>query len=92
MVSGGRLAARAILHRRCKAPKRVNVMTWAEQMEKAKAVLTIGEVAEMLRVHPTTVYRLLKRGDIPGFKIGGNWRVSVNALDRWMSEMGLLPR
>ena len=61
-------------------------------MEKAKAVLTIGEVAEMLRIHPTTVYRLLKRGDIPGFKIGGNWRVSVNALDRWLSEMGLLPR
>jgi excisionase family DNA binding protein len=67
-------------------------MIWAEQMEKAKAVLTIGEVAEMLRIHPTTVYRLLKRGDIPGFKIGGNWRVSVNALDRWMSEMGLPPR
>jgi len=67
-------------------------MIWAEQMENPKAVLTIGEVAEMLRVHPTTVYRLLKRGDIPGFKIGGNWRVSVNALDRWMSEMGLLPR
>jgi excisionase family DNA binding protein len=91
-VSGGRLAARVILYRRGKAPKRVKVMIWAEQMEKAKAVLTIGEVAEMLRVHPTTVYRLLKRGDIPGFKIGGNWRVSVIALDRWMSEMGLLPR
>jgi excisionase family DNA binding protein len=91
-VSGGRLAARVILHQRCKSPKWFKVMIWAEQMEKAKAVLTIGEVAEMLRVHPTTVYRLLKRGDIPGFKIGGNWRVSVNALDRWMSEMGLLPR
>ena len=86
------MAARVILYRRCKAPERVKFMIWAEQMEKAKAVLTIGEVAEMLRVHPTTVYRLLKRGDIPGFKIGGNWRVSVNALDRWMSEMGLLPR
>jgi excisionase family DNA binding protein len=69
----------------------VKAIIWAEQMEKAKVVLTIGEVAEMLRVHPTTVYRLLKRGDIPGFKIGGNWRVSVNALDRWVSEMGLLP-
>jgi excisionase family DNA binding protein len=67
-------------------------MIWAEQMEKDRAVLTIGEVAELLRVHPMTVYRLLKRGDIPGFKIGGNWRVSVNALDRWMSEIGLLPR
>ena len=67
-------------------------MIWAEQMKKDRAVLTIGEVAELLRVHPMTVYRLLKRGDIPGFKIGGNWRVSVNALDRWMSESGLLPR
>jgi excisionase family DNA binding protein len=67
-------------------------MIWAEQMEDNRAVLTIGEVAEMLRVHPTTVYRLLKRGDIPGFKIGGNWRVSVNAFDRWMSEIGLFPR
>ena len=86
------MAARVILYRRCKPPKRVRFMIWAEQMEKVKAVLTIGEVAEMLRVHPTTVYRLLKRGDIPGFKIGGNWRVSVNALDRWLSEMGLLPR
>jgi excisionase family DNA binding protein len=67
-------------------------MIWAEQMENVKAVLTIGEVAEKLRVHPTTVYRLLKRGDIPGFKIGGNWRISVNALDRWISEMRFLPR
>ena len=91
-MSGGRSAARVILYRRCKLPKRIKVVIWAEQMEKAKAVLTIGEVAEMLRVHPTTVYRLLKRGDIPGFKIGGNWRVSVNALERWMSEMGFLPR
>jgi excisionase family DNA binding protein len=67
-------------------------MIWAQEMENSKTVLTIGEVAKMLRVHPTTVYRLLKRGDIPGFKIGGNWRVGVNALDRWMSAMGLLPR
>ena len=67
-------------------------MVWADEMENSKVVLTIGEVAEMLRVHPTTVYRLLKRGDIPGFKIGGNWRVSVSVLDRWMSEVGLLPR
>lgn len=77
------------------APRRpilLKVAIWAEQMEKVKAVLTIGEVAQMLRVHPTTVYRLLKRGDIPGFKIGGNWRVSVNALDRWISDMGFLPR
>jgi len=59
-----------------------------EQTEKVKAVLTIGEVAEILRVHPTTIYRLLKRGAIPGFKIGGNWRISASALDRWIPEVG----
>lgn len=67
-------------------------MVWAEELVNSKAVLTIGEVADMLRIHPTTVYRLLKHGDIPGFKIGGSWRVGVNALDRWISEMGLLSR
>ena len=91
-MSGSRLAGRVTEYRSYKASRSVKVMIWAEQMEKAKTVLTIGEVAEMLRIHPTTVYRLLKRGDIPGFKIGGNWRVSVNALDRWISEMGFLPR
>ena len=63
-------------------------MIWAEPMENVKTVLTIGEVAEMLRVHPMTVYRLLKRGSIPGFKVGGNWRVSVKALNTWMAKAG----
>jgi len=56
-------------------------------MGKAKAILTIEEVAEILRVHPTTVYRLLKRGSIPGFKVGGNWRISAIALNSWMAEV-----
>jgi excisionase family DNA binding protein len=49
------------------------------------AVLTISEVAEMLRLHPTTIYRLVKRGEIPGFKIGGNWRINGESLDAWLS-------
>lgn len=56
-----------------------------EQKETLKGVLTVSEVAEVLRVHPTTIYRLVKRGDIPGFKIGGNWRVNRVSLDLWLS-------
>ncbi len=59
-------------------------LIWAEQMTKLKRVLTIGEVAEMLRVHPTTIYRLVKRGELPGFKVGGNWRINSQALDSWL--------
>jgi excisionase family DNA binding protein len=48
-------------------------------------VLTISEVAEILRMHPTTIYRLVKRGQIQGFKIGGNWRINGGSLDLWLS-------
>jgi excisionase family DNA binding protein len=58
------------------------------EMEKIKAVFTIGEVAEILRVHPTTIYRMLKRKELPGFKVGGNWRIGASALDRWIAEIG----
>jgi excisionase family DNA binding protein len=64
---------------------------WAENMGKLKRVLTIGEVAEILRVHPTTIYRLVKRGDLPGFKIGGNWRINKASLDLWLSAVGPRP-
>lgn len=43
-------------------------------------ILTISEVAQILRMHRNTVYRLVKRGDLPGFKIGDNWRVNEKAL------------
>jgi len=43
-------------------------------------ILTIAEVAQILRMHRNTVYRLVKRGDLPGFKIGDNWRVDEKAL------------
>jgi excisionase family DNA binding protein len=48
-------------------------------------VLTISEVAEVLRLHPTTIYRLVKRGDLPAFRIGGSWRVSRASIDLWLS-------
>jgi excisionase family DNA binding protein len=55
-------------------------------MEKFTELLTIGEVAEILRVHPTTIYRLVKRGVLPGFKIGGNWRVDKGSFYLFLSE------
>jgi excisionase family DNA binding protein len=49
-----------------------------------KSVLTVSEVAEILRLHSTTIYRLVKRGDLPGFKLGGNWRINRASLDLWL--------
>ena len=46
-------------------------------------VLTVSELSEYLRVHRSTIYRLLKKGQLPGFKIGSDWRFNVEAIDEW---------
>ena len=46
-------------------------------------ILTLEEVASYLRVHPSTVYRLLKKGQIPAFKLGSDWRFNVESIDHW---------
>jgi len=46
-------------------------------------IMTVSEVAEYLRVHSTTVYRLLKQGKLPAFKVGSDWRFNVEAIDLW---------
>jgi excisionase family DNA binding protein len=47
-------------------------------------VLTLEEVAQYLRVHPSTVYRLLKKKELPAFKMGSDWRFNVESIDRWL--------
>ncbi len=46
-------------------------------------VLTVNEVAGQLRVHRSTIYRLLKEGQIPAFKVGSDWRFNQEELDKW---------
>ena len=49
-------------------------------------VLTVDQVAEFLRLHVMTVYRLAKEGKIPGFKVGNRWRFHKTALENWMVD------
>jgi excisionase family DNA binding protein len=57
-------------------------------MATASRVLTVKELSAYLRVHPSTIYRLLKKGQIPGFKLGSDWRFNIEAIDRWRLEQG----
>ena len=46
-------------------------------------VMTVREVAAYLSVHPSTIYRLLKRNQIPAFHVGSDWRFNIEAIDHW---------
>lgn len=50
-----------------------------------REIMTPREAAEYLNVHVRTIYRLAKRGEIPGRKVGGSWRFKKDALDEWLS-------
>ena len=47
---------------------------------KPPTLLTLHEVADYLRVHQRTVYRLITGGGIKAIKIGGQWRISEKVL------------
>lgn len=47
-------------------------------------VLTVREVAALLKINEKTAYKLAARGEIPGFKVGGSWRFEKTQLEEWM--------
>ncbi len=49
-------------------------------------VYTIKEVASIVHVHPMTIYRMIKSGELPSFKVRGEHRIKQSALDRLMTE------
>ena len=66
--------------------RRPAVETWP-----ATQVMTVREASEYLRIHPTTIYRLLKRGLIPAFRIGSDWRFRLEELDKWRLQWAQRP-
>lgn len=58
---------------------------------RAPKVLTVGEVATYLHVHPSTIYRLLRQGRLPAFRIGSDWRFSLENIDHWRLRGGVPP-
>jgi excisionase family DNA binding protein len=47
----------------------------------------IKEVASYLKIKEQTVYRLLQQGKLPGLKLGGQWKVKQDHLDRMFDEI-----
>jgi len=54
-----------------------------EAMEELD-LLTVEEVANMLRVKPLTIYRRLSEGKIEGWKVDGLWRIPRASVMRYL--------
>ncbi|HET6460165.1 MAG TPA: helix-turn-helix domain-containing protein [Syntrophales bacterium] len=50
-----------------------------------KEIMTSPEAAEYLNLNVRTIYRLAKKGKLPGHKVGRSWRFKKDILDKWLS-------
>jgi excisionase family DNA binding protein len=46
-------------------------------------IMTVRDVAKFLRLSEAKVYRLVKDGCIPSFRLGGSWRFRKDLLEEW---------
>lgn len=47
-------------------------------------IMTVEDVARYLKVKPQTVYKWAQEGQIPGAKVGKEWRFRRRILDEWI--------
>jgi excisionase family DNA binding protein len=51
-----------------------------------RKIANLAYAAEFLHVPRSKLYRMLRRGEIPGaFKVGGVWRVDLDELERFLA-------
>jgi excisionase family DNA binding protein len=50
-------------------------------------LLTVQEAAAYLRIHPKTLQRMARNGDVPSIRMGKYWRFHLSALDVWVRSL-----
>jgi excisionase family DNA binding protein len=57
----------------------------------APDVLTAAEVADLLRTTEDAVLELARSGELPGRRLGGEWRFARAAVLEWLGRAGAAP-
>ena len=58
-------------------------------IDHARRFLTLDQAAAMLQVSKRTLHRLIRRREIPGLKVGAQWRIPENGFLKWVETRTL---
>lgn len=61
--------------------------TSAVQAQAFEPLLDSEEAAALLKIHPKTLQKMARNGEITGVQIGRVWRFRASALNRWLEEI-----
>jgi excisionase family DNA binding protein len=49
-------------------------------------LLTLADAARLLQVSTRTLHRMIRSGDLPALKVGGQWRLRESQLQQWVEH------
>jgi excisionase family DNA binding protein len=67
-------------------------MVMGDEMGNIKPFLSVREVADYLDIDYKTVYRLVRKGEIPAVKVGGVYRVRRTELESYLERQSVTGR
>jgi excisionase family DNA binding protein len=53
-------------------------------------LLTTRQLQDLLKVDRTTIYRIVKRGDLPAVRVGNQWRFPRKDVEAWLNDTTLM--
>jgi excisionase family DNA binding protein len=64
----------------------VRILTLQEEKGRMERLLTPREAAELVAVAPRTIKEWLRRGSLPGLKVGSLWRIRQSDLESFVGR------
>lgn len=49
-------------------------------------IMTVSELADYLRLHEQTIYKMAKEGHLPASRVGNRWRFEKDQINRWLRQ------
>jgi excisionase family DNA binding protein len=57
-----------------------------QSQPKPPNLLTAKQVADLLQWNPYTIMKKAEKGELPGFKLGREWRFKQVDIEAWIEE------
>ena len=51
-------------------------------------IISVAEACDFLGVHRNTIYKLIRAGEVPAFRLikGGRWKFKRSDLEQWLED------
>jgi len=68
-------------------PEEAEIVSSPIQGKVFEPLLDSEEAAALLKIHPKTLQKMAREGEITGIQVGRLWRFRASALNQWLDKI-----